>query len=282
MPARRKVSSSRRQYTLHLVSDQTGSLANHMITAILTQFPQIDFQKVYHTFQDSPQKVRETVKSIGRRRTIVFHALVDAQSKLIVEEACIRLRVPHFDLTGSLVQFIADHTGIQPVNELSRLHAVDAGYFQRIEAMEFTALHDDGRNLGTLHEADIVIVGLSRVSKSPTATYLGAMGYKTANVSVAPETGFPRELGRVKKKTVAFTVQPRTLHEVRGKRIEEWELGQTSYGNLRDIIREVMEAEAEYRRRNLPILDITGMTIEKIAAWVLKTLKVKRKNLSYL
>ncbi len=282
MAAKKKSSHRRQQYTLHVVSDQTGSLANHMITAILTQFPDIEFQKVYHTFQDSPDKVAETVKTFGRRRHIVFHALVDPESKNVIRDACARLKVPHFDLTGSLVQFIADHTGMQPVNELSRLHAVDAGYFQRIEAMEFTALHDDGRNLDTLHEAEIVIVGLSRVSKSPTATYLGAMGYKTANVSVAPETGFPRELNRVKKRTVAFTVQPKTLHDVRGKRIEEWELGQTNYGNLREIIREVMAAEEEYRRRKLPVLDITGMTIEKIAAWVLKTLRVKRKNLSYL
>lgn len=274
--------SRQTHYTLHVLSDATGGLARHMITAIVSQFPSVQFQEVYHPFVTSVKRIEEVAKELRPRRQIVLHALVDPECKEAVRKMCARQKVPHFDLTGSLVQFIADHTGTAPADDLSRLHPVDAGYFHRIDAMEFTAQHDDSRRLESIHEADLVLIGLSRVSKSPTSTYLGAQGLKVANVSVSPQTGFPRELGKVgKRKVVALTLQPKALQQIRHRRMEKFDDAARPYMDLRTVIQEVMWAEGEYRKRGYHILDVTGMTIEQAAAAILSLTKVAPPKQQY-
>lgn len=275
-------------YTLHIISDATGTLARHMINAVLTQFPQLQVKEIFHVFKNRKDEIDKTIERFGRRNHLVFFALLDPESKKAIHEACVARKIPHYDLTGSLVQFICDHTRTRPVNELARLHQTDAGYFHRIAAMEFTAQHDDSRGLETLGQADIVIVGLSRVSKSPSSIYLGSLGYKVANVSITPQTGFPEELDAVKDRTVAFTLQPKKLHDIRHARFKDHHeraaalnLPDLPYYNLRSIIQEVVFAEKEYRRRGYPILDITNMTVEEVAANVLRLAGPKRKDLAY-
>jgi hypothetical protein len=118
--------------------------------------------------------------------------------------------------------------------------------------------------------------------------YMGSLGYKVANVSIAPETGFPKELDAVKKRVVAFTIQPRLLRDIRAKRLKDYQppshkdgIHNLKYVDQRAVIREVMNAEREYAKRGYPILDITGMTIEEITANVLRLLGTKRKNMAY-
>lgn len=275
-------------YTVHLISDATGTLARHVVNAVLTQFPGLQVRQLYHVFQNRKDEVEKTIRTFKRRRHLVFFALLDPEHKQLIHDACLRMKIPHFDLTGSIVQFISDHTHTPPVNELARLHQTDAGYFQRVAAMEFTARHDDGRGLDTLGQADIVIVGVSRVSKSPSSIYLGSLGFKVANVPITRETGFPKELNRVRAKTVAFTIQPKLLQEIRQKRFGAYEQDPTlkkpmsfSYYELHSVIREVVYAEAEYRKRGYPILDVTRLTVEEIAATVLRILGTHRKGLAF-
>lgn len=281
-PSAKTRASKRPRYTLHIVSDATGSLASHLINTILTQFPGVDFRKVYHTFQDSPSKVAETIKTFGKRQQIVLHSLVDPESKTAVRNACVSLRIPHFDLTGSLVQFLSDHIGVLPANELSSLHAVHAGYFQRIEAMEFTVNHDDGTGLDTIEDADVVLLGSSRVSKTPTSIYMGSQGYKVANVSITPQTGFPRELAKVKKKIVALFVQPKALSEFREQRLKSIGVAANSYADVKKVIGEVMWTLDQFRKRGYPILETTGLTVEQVVAQVLKIKKIKRRDQHYV
>ncbi len=276
--------TKRKQYNLHIISDSTGGLAGHMINAILTQFPHVRLHQNYYPFTDSQKKVDQVLRKIKHRKDMVFYALVDPDCKETVAQLCAQRGIANFDLTGSLVQFIADHTQVQPLRELSRLHQTNTGYFQRIEAMEFTAQHDDGRRLESLGEAEIVILGLSRVSKSPTSTFLGSLGYKVANVSLSPKTGFPKELKKVTKKIIAFTTIPKRLFDIRQRRfasfkskIDAYHQRELDYYELQSIIKEVMWAEAEYRKCKYPILDITDMTVEEIAAKVLEIKKIKRK-----
>lgn len=275
-------------YTLHIISDATGTLARHMINAVLTQFPQLNVKEIFHIFKNRKDEIEKTIQTFKRRNHLVFFALLDPECKQAIHDACSAMKVPHYDLTGSLVQFISDHTGVLPVNELSRLHQTDSGYFQRIAAMEYTARHDDSRGLDTLDQADVVIVGLSRVSKSPSSIYLGSLGYKVANVSITPQTGFPEELDKVKKKAIAFTLQPKRLHEIRHARLKDYrkfamhsEMEEMPYDNLRTVIEEVVWAEREFRKRGYPILEITNLTVEEVAANVLRVLGTKRKDVRY-
>lgn len=275
-------------YTLHIISDATGTLARSVISSVLTQFPNLQARQIYHVFTKDKEEVQKAIQSFGKRNNIVFYALLDPEAKQAVNVACVTRKIPHYDLTGSLVQFISDNTGVLPVNKLGRLHQADTDYIERLEAMKFTAQHDDSIRLETIDHADIVIVGLSRLSKSPTAMYMGSLGYKVANVSIAPETGFPKELDAVKKRIVAFTIQPKLLRDIRVKRLKGYHppghedgIHNLKYTDQRAVIREVMNAEREYLKRGYPILDITGMTIEEITANVLRLLGTKRKNMAY-
>ena len=287
MTAQPHVPSSR-PYTLHIISDATGTLARSVISAVLTQFPDLQAKQIYHVFTQGREDVERVIQSLGKRNNLVFYALLDPEAKQAINVACVTRKIPHHDLTGALVQFISDHTGVLPVNNLGRLHQADVDYIERLEAMKFTAQHDDSLRLDTLDQADMVIVGLSRLSKSPTAMYMGSLGYKVANVSIAPETGFPAQLDAVRKRIVAFTIQPKLLRDIRLKRLKGYHVpspagGPTDlkYVDQRAVIREVMDAEREYARRGYPILDITSMTIEEITANVLRLLGTKRKNMAY-
>ena len=283
-----KKQAKKTPYTLHIVSDATGSLANHMINAVLTQFPGLETRQVYHIFNNRKDEIEKTIRAFKPRRTLVFYALLDEESKQAIHVACVRLKIPHYDLTNSLVQFIMNHTGVLPAKDLSLLHRTDAGYLGRLEAMKFAAQHDDGQRLENLGDADVVIVGLSRLSKTPTAMYMGSLGVKVANVPIARETGFPRELTKVRKKVVALTMQPHLLSEIRGKRFAQYRrlLGENDsahfrYCNVQSVADEVQYAEEEYRRRGYPIIDITRMTVEEIAASILKLRGPRRLDLKY-
>jgi len=269
----RKKAPAKAGWELHVISDATGNLARHMITPILTQFPDVKVEKKFHPFITSLEKLEQTLHAIDGPNALVLHALVNPDAKRLVRHICVPRQIPHLDLTRQLVEFLAETFAAHPANELTRLHQIDASYFRRIEAMEFTQNHDDGQGLDTLGQADIVIVGLSRVSKSPTSMFLASLGYKTANVSISPETGFPRQLSKVKKKIIALTLQPKSLQAVRAARLPE--VQDTPYHDLRAVIREVMEAETEYRKRGYAILDITGLTIEQTAANIIEMLGLK-------
>ena len=262
-------------YTLHLIAGATGELLNKMASIATTQFSDVVFELVAHPMKDNLEKLKLTLDSLSGDRPIVIHSLADAKAKQLVRNSCVVRRIPHFDVTGPLLDFLADCVGSLPYNDLSRLHPVDSAYQRRIEAMEFALEHDDGLGLQSLQEADIVIVGVSRVSKSPTTLYLSSRGYRVANVTISPQTGYPEELKHIDKhKVVALTSQPRRLQEIRTERLRRSGVESTDYDNLQRVIREVMDSEAEYRARGYAIIDVTTLTIEQIAAQILDKLQL--------
>ena len=259
-------------FVIHLITASTGDLLYRLASIAATQFSGVQISLVSHRLKSDLEQLDEALASITDKNPIVIHAVADVDAKQLVRTRCVQRRIPHFDATGPLMDFLADCIGALPDNDVARLHRVDAQYQRRIEAMEFTIQHDDGLGLETLSDAEVIIVGLSRVSKSPTSLYLGSRGFKTANVSITPETGFPKQLARRRRGVVALTMQPHRLKEIRGARMAVFGPRGTSYENLPDVVREVMEAEAEYRRRKYPIIDVTQLTIEQTAAKILNEL----------
>ncbi|MBX3434426.1 MAG: pyruvate, phosphate dikinase/phosphoenolpyruvate synthase regulator [Pirellulales bacterium] len=273
--ARKPPASHAKRYALHVITAATGDLLQRFAAVAATQFSGIEFEVVAHRLKKTLEEVAEALAEIDPNHAIVIHGLADPNAKRLVRNTCIVQRIPHFDATGPLMNFIADCVGALPDNDVGRLHQVDAAYQRRIAAMEFTIQHDDGLGLDSLADAEIVIVGVSRVSKSPTSLYLGARGFCTANVSIAPEVGFPKQLARARKgRVAALTMQPKRLQEIRAQRAEAFGVPGAAYDRLDAVIREVAEAEAEYRRRKYPIIDVTSLTIEQTAARILNELGV--------
>lgn len=265
-------------YTVHLIATAAGELLHALSNVAISQFPGVQFDVVVHSLQDTIQKLEATLKILSGKHPIVVHALADEAAKLAVRNSCVIQHIPHFDATGELIKFFSNCVGTLPQNDASCLHQFDSEYKQRIEAMEFTLEHDDSLGLASLQEADVVVLGVSRVSKTPVSLYLGSRGYKVANVSLTPDTGIPTEIARLsKKKVVAFTIQPKRLQQIRSERAKCIGLENTAYDDLRSITRELMAAEAEYSRRGFTTIDVTNLTIEQTVAQIMEALHLVRK-----
>ena len=274
-----KKSSAPPDKMIEVITDSTGGLPRHFLTAILSQFPQRNATPTYHLFCDSAAKIKRVFRESINEHSLVFHAVAATENKSLIHALATAANVPHFDLTGAAVSFLSEETGWKPTNDVDCVHSHDEGYLDRIAAWEFTMQHDDSQRMDTIDDADIVLVGLSRVSKTPTAAYLGWLGHRVANVSFVPEMGLPAEVKKCKGRVVALTVQPRRLAEIRARRMEVNEFAQAirdrsgpevRYSGLRDTIREVMAAETIYKRMRFPIIDVTDSTVEETAARVLE------------
>jgi regulator of PEP synthase PpsR (kinase-PPPase family) len=263
--------------TLHVLSDATGNLAQHMLAALLTQFPPDLLQIHIWTFQRTPDQIDQTLSRIDARNDAVLHALVSAEAKARVNAFCAEKGVPCRDLTGPLSQFVQDITRSQPTADAAKLHAVDQTYHRRIASMEFTLDHDDGLGLETLNEADIVLTGVSRTSKTPTSILLAQYGYKCANVSLAVEVDPPRALLLMPaQKVVGLTIDPHQLAAIRTRRSVDWKMGQTDYNDIDHVKHELTWCRRLFSRSGWRTLDVTHSAVEETAARVLDLLGLPR------
>ena len=171
--------------TLHVLSDSTANLPRHMVMALLTQFPPDSVKVRFHTFIRDKNRLMEVLAGITGKPNVICHAVISADLKTAIASHAKSADVPCYDLTGGIIEFLERATGVAPCSDIKALHPIDQAYRQRIGAMEFTLNHDDGLGFETLHEADIVLAGVSRTSKTPTSILLAQQGYRTANVSLA-------------------------------------------------------------------------------------------------
>lgn len=268
----------KKSFKIHILADSTGNLAQHMLNSVLTQFDPKLITVRLHRFLKNEKAIQQVVSRLKGENLLILHTFVCSSNKQALESACLKNKIPSFDLTGSLVNFISTQFKLKP-NELeSKVHSRNKGYFERIRAMEFTAQHDDGRRIEGVKESDIIIFGISRVSKSPTSTFLGSMGYKVSNVAVTMDMDLKKDFKGLKSKAIALTIQPKALQDIRKKRFDRFKIKDLNYTDIKEIIQEIMHVESQYEKMGWPVLDITGMTIEETAAKILEIKKIKRKD----
>ncbi len=249
-----------------------------MLTAFLTQFPRDAFEFHPHHFLQTEQKLERAMDEVARLGGIVFHAVVHQHFKEMIERRCREIGVPFCDLTGRFVEFLAAASGIEPRPDIGRLHHVHAAsYSQRIKAIEFTLEHDDGLGLDTIHEADIVLAGISRTSKTPTSIYLAQQGFRVANVSLAITVPPPRQLLALKDRVVGLLINPAQLVEIRTNRNASWRMGNTTYNDPEYVNREILWSRRLFREQGWPTLNVTDQAIEETAVRVIDLLGLKRQ-----
>jgi regulator of PEP synthase PpsR (kinase-PPPase family) len=277
--AKRRPPRPRKLTTIYLLSDSTGNLAQHMLTAFLTQFPARAFEVHRRNFLSTPALTKAALEKLRDAPGIVFHAVVSPESKRVIADTCAALKLPACDLTGGFVDFLAKHSGIRPDADVKRIHDISDEYHRRIKAVEFTLEHADGLGLETIDEADIVLVGVSRTSKTPTSVYLGQQGYKVANVSLAMVVEPPRQLLELRRKTVVgLLIDPFRLKEIRTNRQAAWHMSQTSYSDLEAVRDEVNWSRRLFLKQGWPTLDVTSRAVEESAAKILEILKPPRPS----
>jgi regulator of PEP synthase PpsR (kinase-PPPase family) len=258
---------------VYVLSDSTGNLARHLLAALSTQFPHGSFVTQFHTFIRSAQRLEQVLDLVRARPGPICHALVSAGFKKWISAFCKAAKLPHHDLTGGTLDFLAKATGIEARGDVASLHRLDESYKRRIGAVEFTLTHDDGLGLATLSEADIVLTGVSRTGKSPTSLYLAQQGYRVANIALALEVPPPRALLDLPpKKVVGLVINPQQLVMIRNRRETNWGMIRTTYGDPAHVAREIAWARQLFLRQGWPILDVTDQAIEETAAKVTELL----------
>lgn len=263
---------------LHLVSDATGETNHQIARACLVQFEGVRVKEHVWSLVRTQGYLDKVVSGIEANRGPVLFTLINGDLRQQLENACRRLDVPCIPVLDPILQALGNHLGLESRGRPGRQHEMDAAYFGRIEAMDFTLAHDDGQMLDDLEDADIVIVGVSRTSKTPTSLYLANRGLKTANVPIVPGVPVPDALFDLKRPlVVAFTTDPARLIQIRRNRVLMLkQREETDYVALERVRKEVSDARQMFSRQGWPIVDVTRRSIEETAASVLQKLEQRQ------
>src|SRR5213596_1565853 len=228
---------------LHIVSDSTGETAARLVLALEAQFPEQAFEEVRHTRAETVDDLEVAVASARGHAAVVIYTLVDPELRDAMRRLCRRARVHYCDLLGHPIDAVARVSGQAAQMTPGARAPLDSTYFKRMSAIEFAVKYDDGMG-GGLHEADIVLVGVSRTSKTPLSMYLGYLGYKTANVPVVKGIEPPPALFTIDPtKIVGLTIDAERLREIRKQRARRLGGGERAYAELLEIYAELEEAE---------------------------------------
>jgi regulator of PEP synthase PpsR (kinase-PPPase family) len=268
---------------LHVISDATGETAARLVQALEAQFPDQPFREVRHPRVETVTDLEQAVGLARGRPAVVVYTLVEPELRDAMRQLCRRARVHYCDLLGHPIEAVARVSGMAARMTPGTRHALDAHYFQRMEAIEFAVKFDDGVGGGSLQKADIVLVGVSRTSKTPLSIYLGYLGHKTANVPIVKGIEPPKELFEIDRaRIVGLTIDPTRLAEIRRQRVRAMGSPDSQYADLVEIYDELEEAANVQRRLGCPILDVSELSIEETAHRIVRLVEQRRAGAEVL
>lgn len=266
-----KLKQSRKRY-IFIVSDATGQTCQRVVDAALKQFDTTEAIKKLIPNVRTSEQIEAVIDEAHKFNGIVVYTFVSPEPRQQITELSRRRGVPVVDLMGPLLTRFSDLLEISPMALPGLSRQLDDSYFKRIDAVDFTIKHDDGLALSSLDGAEIVLLGVSRTSKTPVSIYLAYRGWKVANIPMVSPRVLPAELlGADKRKVVALTIKPSRLQRIRMER--QHNLGDTYLGNYTDLDRlkeEVIYARRLYEEFGCPILDVTYKSIEETATEVMR------------
>ena len=257
---------------LHVISDSTGETAVRLVHALEAQFPEQEFIEIRHPRVESEDDLHLAVNRMRGRPAVVVYTLVQPQLREAMRTLCRRARLHYCDLLGQPIDAVARVSGQAAKMTPGSRPPLNSAYFKRMEAIEFAVRYDDGVPHG-LHDADVVLVGVSRTSKTPLSIYLGYLGHKAANVPVVKGIKPPKELFELDPaKIVGLTIDPDRLAEIRRARVRA--MGAPSrnrqYAELAEVYEELEQAAKLHRRLGCPVIDISELSIEETAHRILR------------
>jgi regulator of PEP synthase PpsR (kinase-PPPase family) len=263
-----------------VVSDSLGETAELVTRAAASQFDADRIEIRRFPYVSSERAVVEVVAEAERAGAAVVFTLILPELRRRLQEEAASRGVPAVDLMGPLLEVLARISGLPPKLEPGIIHRLDEEYFRRVEAVEFAVKHDDGKEPRGLLHADIVLIGVSRTSKTPVSMYLAHRRYKVANVPLVPELEPPPELFRVEPgRLVGLTIQAEQLARIRQQRLQALGLGPgASYGDLERIRYELDYARRIFERLGCPVIDVTNKAVEETAAQVLELVGLRSRR----
>src|SRR5215510_14402492 len=270
--------NSRVPVELHIVSDSTGETAQRLVQALEAQFPDQPFEEVRHPRVENVDDLLVAVQQARGRPAVMVYTLVAPELRDAMRQLCRRARLHYCDLLGHPIDSISRVAGVAARMEPGARAPLDQTYFKRIEAIEFAVKYDDGMH-GGLDEADIVLVGVSRTSKTPLSIYLGYLGHKAANVPIVKGVDPPPELFEIDgSKIVGLTIDAERLAEIRGARVRTMGSSNRRYASLTEIYDELEQAAAVQRRLGCPVLDVSELSVEETAMQIIRIVGQRQKR----
>jgi [pyruvate, water dikinase]-phosphate phosphotransferase / [pyruvate, water dikinase] kinase len=256
-----------------VMSDGTGETAYRMLKAAMAQFQEDVVITRYANIREREQirTILRAAAATSSEDALVVYTFVGQDLRLFLRAIAEDSKIQAVDLLGPLMDALAAFFKKPPVAKPGLLHRVDEEYFSRIEAIEYAITHDDGRSIKDLGTADLVLVGVSRVSKTPVSIFLAQEGWKVANVTTVKGMKPPKELHDVDQhKIVGLTIDPGRLAEVRSVRLKQLGVDDSNYAEMEQVREEIQHAESIFRQNPLwPVIDVTGKSVEEISQEIL-------------
>ena len=265
---------------VHLISDSTGETLNAVLRAVAPLFEHVTALERSYYLVRSRRQLDKVLEEIESRPGVVLFTIASQELRLILEEKCKAWNIPCQSLLDSTLDLFSRHLGIVPKVQTGMKQTLDSNYFRRIEAMNYTMSHDDGQIVNEYDDADIVLVGISRTSKTPTSIYLANRGYKTANYPLVHGGPIPEVLLELKKPlVVGLKVSPDRLIAIRTNRLLSLNAeANTDYVSEDAVREEVIFVNRLFERQGWPVIDVTRRSIEETAAAVLNLVETRNRE----
>lgn len=259
---------------VHLVSDATGETINSIARACIAQFDNVQAQEHFWNLIRTPRQLDMVMEGIRGWPGLVLYTFVDETLRKRLEEFCRSQNIPSIAVLDPILKAMATHFGVPSAQAPGKQHALDAEYFARIDAMDYALAQDDGHGTDHLAEADVIILGVSRTSKTPTCIYLANRGIKAGNIPLIPGHPMPLELTKLEKPMiVGLTKDPDSLVEIRRSRLHLLQQNeQTHYIDPEKVREEVQEARRFFARIGCPVIDVSRRSIEETSAEIMMLL----------
>ncbi len=269
------------KYNVYLVSDSTGETLDRIFLSLKSQFSNFEYNKKEFAFVRTEQQIDKIIKECTKQNnSIILYTIVETKLAKYISNQSQTNAVPCFGILGNLILSFSKLLNQKAIHKPSAQHIMDDDYYKRIEAIQFTMSHDDGKKVDDITNADVILLGVSRTSKTPTSIYLANRGFKTINIPLVLDQKIPAGLTLNKKACiVGLVADPERLADIRRNRVAIMkEHNLKEYTDLNYIKKEVNDSKSLFKKNNWPVIDVTRRSVEETAASILKIIEIKKNK----
>ena len=261
-------------HNIYLISDSTGETLDRIFTALKAQFEKFDHNLFHFSFTRTENQLLKILEDAKRKEeSIILYTIVDNKLAKFLSKEASKKNIPCFGVLGDLILNFSKLLDQKATNIPSGQHALNEEYYNRIEAIQFTMNHDDGNSLSDVEKSDIILLGVSRTSKTPTSIYLANRGFKTSNIPLVNENSVPEKLKENPKISciIGLVAEPYRLHDVRKNRLTTIKENENlNYTKIETIQNEIDNSKKTFQKYQWPIIDVTRKSVEETAASIIK------------
>ena len=269
-------------YQIYLISDSTGETLDRIFLALKAQFQNIEYKVHSYSFTRTENQILKILEDANKsQNSVILYTIVDNNLAKYLTNVSDEKQIPCFGVLGNLILNFSKILNQKASHEPSGQHALNDEYYERIEAIQFTMSHDDGNLINDIEKSDIILIGVSRTSKTPTSIYLANKGFKTSNIPLVNENSIPKKLRENPQMScvVGLNTEPERLVDLRKNRMNSLkETENIKYTNIENIKKEIEDAKKTFRKYKWPSIDVTRKSVEETAASIIKIHEIYSNN----